>query len=206
MPTEPIIYKTCSRLKCRMTLPSDHFGVNSTRCKPCVNAKAREYRQTTRGREICRKIAKKCWAKPHTQELSRLAKGRFRLTKKSKDYMREYGRKYEKGAKSKSTKLKWRQSTKGAASRFNSQLKTRHGINAEKYASMVVEQDGKCAICRRVPERTRLYIDHDHQNGRVRGLLCSPCNMILGKWSDSPETAERAKQYLLKHRQLKLAV
>lgn len=86
-------------------------------------------------------------------------------------------------------------------------LQKRYGITAAEYDCLFDQQRGLCAICLNPPGRGgRLCVDHDHQSGKVRGLLCKPCNSLLGRWRDSPDAADRAKDYLLKHRQLKLVV
>lgn len=65
-------------------------------------------------------------------------------------------------------------------------------------ASLFAAQDGKCAICLR-PETTPLIIDHDHDSGRVRGLLCSACNRGIGMLQDSAEVVSSAASYLTRH-------
>jgi len=60
--------------------------------------------------------------------------------------------------------------------------------------TMVETQGGQCAICSRVP--TKLVVDHDHRSGRIRGLLCGPCNLGLGHLRDQPVLCERAADYL----------
>ncbi|MDV7099702.1 endonuclease domain-containing protein [Gordonia amicalis] len=54
-----------------------------------------------------------------------------------------------------------------------------------EYDRLLVAQGGRCAIClRRPPRNRRLAVDHDHDTGEVRGLLCTDCNRILlGRWS-----------------------
>ncbi len=72
---------------------------------------------------------------------------------------------------------------------------------------MYEAQNGLCAICYKPQWNNQaLVVDHDHQTLEVRGLLCTPCNTILGRWDDSPAAAHRAAEYLVKHRQLKLVV
>lgn len=52
-----------------------------------------------------------------------------------------------------------------------------YGLDAATYAAMLAEQDGHCACC---GERRRLVVDHCHQTGRVRSLLCNSCNAAEG--------------------------
>jgi hypothetical protein len=65
---------------------------------------------------------------------------------------------------------------------------------AAQYQQRLVAQDGKCAICKAEP--IRLHFDHDHSDGTLRGLLCSPCNCAIGMLRDSPSLCETAAAYL----------
>jgi len=53
------------------------------------------------------------------------------------------------------------------------------GLTQEQFNTLLSQQNGLCAICGKPPKRV-LAIDHDHVTGRVRGLLCSKCNLNLG--------------------------
>lgn len=79
-----------------------------------------------------------------------------------------------------------------------STLLRKYGITPEQYDEMWAAQDGRCAICRRPPQRGRelLDIDHDHETGDVRGLLCWPCNSGLGSLGDDVERVRAALAYL----------
>ena len=55
-----------------------------------------------------------------------------------------------------------------------------YGITGEEYNAMLAAQHGGCALCGAPPTRNRLAVDHDHETGRVRGILCMPCNRTLG--------------------------
>jgi hypothetical protein len=73
-----------------------------------------------------------------------------------------------------------------------------YGIPLGSYALLYEAQGGQCFICRRATGRTkRLAVDHDHKTGLVRGLICKPCNWLLGHSRDDPEFFDRAKAYLL---------
>lgn len=74
----------------------------------------------------------------------------------------------------------------------------------ERRAAMAVEQQGLCAICLQPPSgknrgHRKLYSDHCHRSGVVRGLLCNKCNLGLGMFRDSPAVVEAALMYLRKH-------
>lgn len=77
-------------------------------------------------------------------------------------------------------------------------LKSKFGITLEDYEQMVVDQDGKCAICRTdAPGGAGAWhIDHNHDTGVVRGLLCFNCNSGIGKLNDDPILLLAAVAYL----------
>ncbi len=81
-----------------------------------------------------------------------------------------------------------------------SKLKNRYGLTPDEYDEMFEAQSGRCAICGSPPEGKRLSVDHDHQTDEVRGLLCQPCNLVLGSVEAlllrCPEAFERVKEYL----------
>lgn len=61
---------------------------------------------------------------------------------------------------------------------------------------MVDDQNGVCAICLKPPTVKALCVDHSHDTGTVRGLLCDKCNQGLGRFDDDPTMLEAAIQYL----------
>lgn len=72
-----------------------------------------------------------------------------------------------------------------------------YGLEKGEYAQLYEFQLGHCAICRRATGASRrLSVDHDHATGDVRGLLCRPCNTMLGHARDREDFFERAQWYL----------
>jgi hypothetical protein len=76
-------------------------------------------------------------------------------------------------------------------------LKRTFGITLVDFDAMLAAQSGGCAICgRQAPENTSLHVDHDHETGVVRGLLCFTCNGALGMLGESDEFLSRAADYV----------
>lgn len=62
-------------------------------------------------------------------------------------------------------------------------LRREYGITLEQYLAMLAAQGGTCAICETAPtEKKHLHVDHCHESGRVRALLCGACNTQLGSY------------------------
>ena len=82
----------------------------------------------------------------------------------------------------------------------NAKLLKNYGITLEKYNSLLEEQQNNCCICgaKNLSDGRALSVDHNHETGEVRGLLCSNCNVGLGLFRDSTELLFKAKEYLLK--------
>jgi hypothetical protein len=70
------------------------------------------------------------------------------------------------------------------------------GVTLEQYQRMVETQNGICAVCSSPPSRTKLNVDHCHDTGKVRGLLCWNCNMAIGYMKNSPALLRAAADYL----------
>jgi hypothetical protein len=62
---------------------------------------------------------------------------------------------------------------------------------------MIEAQGGTCAVCPGPPQ----HVDHDHETGEVRGILCFNCNQALGNVRDDPKTLRGLARYLDEHRQ-----
>mgnify|MGYP001559273367 CR=1 FL=1 len=71
-------------------------------------------------------------------------------------------------------------------------------LTVEEHDKMLAEQNGCCKICGefRLPEQRVLVVDHNHETGKIRGLLCHPCNMGIGQLKDSVDVLRKAILYL----------
>lgn len=73
----------------------------------------------------------------------------------------------------------------------------KYGLTKEQYLNLLENQNYKCKICKNTElYYDKLIVDHDHNTGKVRGLLCSGCNKGLGLFKDNPEFLVRAADYI----------
>lgn len=80
--------------------------------------------------------------------------------------------------------------------RAKANLKRLYGITLDDYQVLLDEQGGVCAICKRTRGIRKLHVDHDHDTGIVRGLLCHACNTALGLLGEDPAILSAALEYL----------
>lgn len=103
-------------------------------------------------------------------------------------HQREYYRKYNTTEKRKKWMLNHRYG--------------KYGLTEEKYNELLKKQDGKCAVCGKEEKFMskghikKLAVDHDHLTGKVRGLLCLHCNLILGLLKDDLSLIPKFEKYL----------
>ncbi|GAA3568558.1 hypothetical protein GCM10022419_056680 [Nonomuraea rosea] len=88
--------------------------------------------------------------------------------------------------------------------RVATQRKAMYGLDRNEYDSMLERQANRCLTCRQEfahdGTRTTAHVDHDHQTGQVRGILCQQCNKALGLLYENVETMQRMIDYVLLHR------
>ena len=93
---------------------------------------------------------------------------------------------------------------KGQAQR-NSQLKKKYNLTLSDFDTLWIVFKGRCAICNielRQTQKSRgqsldtVCVDHNHETGNLRGLLCNGCNKGIGLFKDDPEILNKAKEYL----------
>ncbi len=129
---------------------------------------------------------------------------------KNKDRVRELQRAWRDNNKDRVAELsrRWRSKNPEAAKIVSrrEKLKRQYGITPEQYQAMLTAQGGGCGICGVTgTESSRaLCVDHDHATAKVRGLLCSDCNVALGRFKDNVASLLAAERYLQFHKKLKL--
>lgn len=112
----------------------------------------------------------------------------------------------EKPERARAIKQRWRK--KYPLKTLNQRLLERYGISTEEYIAMWDGQNGLCFICHEPPSGDKLLcVDHCHETGLVRSLLCTRCNAGIGMFRESPELMSTAIEYLRFHsaRESKLA-
>lgn len=107
--------------------------------------------------------------------------------------------------------MQWFKDNPGRATankrKFN--LAKNYGLTVEEYNAMLRRQGGVCAVCGRgepaehgrTGKQFRLAVDHCHETGAVRGLLCQKCNRAIGLFGDDPILIRKAISYLLRNRE-----
>lgn len=134
---------------------------------------------------------------------------RREYTKRNPDIIRAYKRKPEVKAREmqrvRRNRANWTPEQKAHAALVlrSSHLRRLYGITAEQFDAMALAQGGVCGICGKPDAnkrwKGRLHVDHCHKTGKVRGLLCTSCNLTLGRIGESIGTALALIDYLRKH-------
>lgn len=92
---------------------------------------------------------------------------------------------------------KYKDTQKGKATKRRKIYK-RYKLTPEEYDKRIEQQQGKCAICENIPERS-LQVDHNHLTNELRDLICFKCNALIGLSKENISTLEKAIKYLKRH-------
>lgn len=124
---------------------------------------------------------------------------------RDKNKQRAYGRAYyhrNKERKLASNKI-WMQKNKEYRKGYSwgKFLNRKYGITIDQYNALFEIQKGCCAICGLHQEnfKKKLYTDHNHETGKVRGLLCVNCNMLIGHAREKHDILLKSVEYLKTH-------
>ena len=142
---------------------------------------------------------------------------RCKINKPHSDYHKDNGRAIGIRCKckecDKAVVMEWRSKNKSEYNNYTAQwraknpdkqhatdIKRHYGLSIDEYRLLLDKQHNKCQICGKKhnpsEKRQRLYVDHDHLTGKVRGLLCANCNFIIGHADDKVELLQKAIAYL----------
>ena len=189
---------------CKEILPIDSFHKSSLTCsgfygacKKCRNT----YNETHYGSKEALAGKKRDYYKKNREVT--LAKNRERnKIPRIKARHKAYAKKYREANKEKLALManKWfvKNRTKVAEDCRKRKYK-QYNITLADYDRMFEEQDGNCKICGLMEINKRLAVDHDHKTGKVRGLLCTRCNVTLGRIEENQETLWNMIEYLKEH-------
>ena len=219
--TESPEAKLCTR--CDVEKPAGDFQKNKAArdglqsyCKPCAADAQREYFERNaevvalrRARKLLEpigvdktKVCKKCGNEKPLLEFYAHRGTKDRRATYCKACAREYdrGRRARDSEKNREYLRQWRDANverrKELARAWNLRL---YGLRPEDYIDLYEQQHGRCKICGTSGEDfggRRLHVDHDHDTGKVRGLLCGLCNTGIGHLGDSPERLRIAASYI----------
>ena len=120
-----------------------------------------------------------------------------------KEYMHRYYEIHKQEIKENG--VKYRRDNKEKIKKFKKigWYKSKYGLNKEEYENLLKRQDNKCAICgKEFNESNVPHVDHDHKTGKIRGFLCNNCNTGIGMLCEDPKLFDKAKEYILKHREI----
>lgn len=206
---DPTIYeKCCSR--CKLVKPVDQFSPYRTSkdglcswCKSCANEHSRE-----RGRKlnydvdqtIRDKYCSRCKETKPVGEFDRQRRSRDGLQTRCRTCMKEVNSDWYQRNKDKMAALSraWAANNpeKAKAIGHKGHLRKTYGLTLDDYDKLLAMQDGKCAGCGDEFGDNVPHVDHNHETGAVRALLCGPCNKALGMALESPERLIALARYM----------
>lgn len=204
--------KTCTR--CQLVQPVSEFyrrsdtGRLKSHCKTCLSKanrsdKGRErnrrrYHQATEAQKADRAMKHREWReanREHHDAYQREYRQRPEVVERRKAYNKANSDKI------KADRQRWYQSQNAEinARRRIAYREKVYGISAEDWNALFDSQGRVCAICKSdTPGKRHWSTDHCHTTGKVRGILCAPCNLALGALRDDPATVMRLHAYLLR--------
>ena len=132
------------------------------------------------------------------KEKRKVHDAKYRETHNTKDYHKQYYLDNKKKINEQNNAWYYANREEEIKKRVISNRKRQYGMTPEMIEQMLASQNGCCAICRddKPGGRGHWHIDHDHETGQVRGLLCQRCNSGLGFFRDNITILEGAINYL----------
>jgi len=167
------------------------------------------YRDQQKAREHCRERYLANKDRPEYKEKIKINSRRHYLLHKAEKLARS--RECERAGLRKDDHKKWQlnnpDKVRAASERSNAKwrssgkyrtwyLKRYYNLSTEEYEKLLEQQNNLCGICGKNLSEVSPCVDHEHETGRVRGLLCRRCNSGIGHFSDDPELIRKAIVYV----------
>ena len=177
-------------------------------CKQCVSAyrKGLNYPSLTEGTKVCSicgieksvlEFSREKTAKSGLQSACKCCIGEKQRSPESKIKRKEYRKRPEERTKSIERSKRYYAKVENKERKASRLLMQKYGITLEDKIKLLMDQQGVCAICEKeIYNPQDAYVDHNHVTGKIRGILCSECNLGLGIFKDSIMGVERALNYL----------
>lgn len=168
----------CHEEKDNELFAKDPKHTNGTKniCKTCAAARKRVYYSANR-KKICSAVDK---YRTENKDKVKETKKKWQQSEKCKEYMKQYNQRPE--VRERLQKLQW---------------KRKYGISESDSISLLNSQNYKCAICG--VHLSKPYLDHCHATNKIRGFLCTQCNVGLGSFKDNSDYLRSAIEYLNKN-------
>ena len=196
-------------------------------CKKCVAGWAKEYRENNKEKiaewygEYRKKNKEKITKRDKNYSHSYYHNNKEKILEKSKDYYKnnkekiaEHGKNYRENNKEKiaERQKEYQKNNKEQIAGYQKEyrkknknkiadqiLKRKYNLSIEDWKKIFNSQNKCCAICKNNKTGLRGFVvDHNHQSGKVRAILCDNCNKLLGHAKDSPSVCRLAAEYLEK--------
>lgn len=183
------------------------------KCRTCkIEKELKEFYSAAGGggkygvRGTCKSCVRNRQASPESKAIRRAyTKSRPMAMKiKYKDYQQKYRGLHKDEPELKAYKRKWY--LDNIVERRDKAREKNYGISGEQYRKLLSEQNGVCKICLKAEvmknkhgKTFSLAVDHNHETGKVRGLLCMNCNQGIGKFQDSSVLLQRALDYKISY-------
>lgn len=208
MPETPVVERICT--KCRIVKPLDEFSSaprgkygKKASCKECDAARhARLHPPKPRSAKLRREPLSGTAEKTCTKCNQVKTVDEFSVSRRATQTSNAVYRSWCKICAS-AQAMEWYRANpeRSNANKRRNNLKSLYGLSQSEYDDLVRAQHGVCAICGNGREG-RLHVDHDHSNGKVRGLLCNRCNRAVGLLGDDPTILRKAISYLLRAKEI----
>lgn len=179
------VWRTCS--DCEKHQPLENFGRSKSRplgrtyiCKPCVGLRTHAWYLKNKGRA---KATGKRWREGNREK--QRASSRAHYARNAERIRKQTNARRAADPKSRDV------------TRWNG-IRRNYGLTRERWLWMFSMQNGACACCRSPDPGSKngWHTDHDHRTGKVRGILCHKCNVMIGAARDSAAILDLGKAYL----------